>query len=74
MRGLYDRRGECFGYIAGSKVYDLEHQVSGSVIQDKILDLSGELVWHIDRDGLYDKHWQCIGYIGSPVEENNDYR
>ncbi|KAB2903783.1 MAG: hypothetical protein KJ064_10405 [Anaerolineae bacterium] len=74
MRGLYDRRGECFGYVVGSKVYDLEHRQSGTRTPKEILDLTGQRVWHIDRDGLYDEHWQCIGFIGSPVEDNHDYR
>lgn len=69
MRGVYDYRGECFGYIANGKLYDLEDNHYGDVSRTEVTSLNGKLIWHIDRDGLYDLHWQSIGYIGSRVQD-----
>lgn len=74
-RGVYDYRGECFGYIEDGKLYDLNDQLSGYVSADAVTTLNGERIWHVDRDGLYDKHWVSIGYIGSARREGwNDDR
>jgi len=71
MRGVYDYKGECFGYIEGDKLYDLVGKHSGFVTPTAINDLQGNLVWHRDEDGLYDRHWVSIGYIGSKDQQNN---
>lgn len=74
MRGLYDYRGECFGYIDGDKVYDLNGRHSGYYTPQAINDLQQQRVWSIDRSGLYNEHWECIGYISADREGQNDDR
>jgi hypothetical protein len=69
MQGVYDYRGECFGYIVGNILYDLQGEASGLVTPKAITALDGTLIWHRDRDGLYDLHWESVGYIGSPTKE-----
>lgn len=73
MRGVYDYKGECFGYITGDKLYDLSHKHSGYVLKDQITDLLHRKVWNRDRDGLYDEHWVSIGYIGKEISEDVIY-
>jgi hypothetical protein len=73
MKGVYDYRGECFGFIDEGKLYDLDGKLSGYVSNKAITSLDGKLVWHRDRDGLYDLHWLNIGYIGSPIAQEQDY-
>jgi hypothetical protein len=71
MRGVYDYRGECFGYILGNTLYDLKGQAVGLVTAKAITALDGTLIWYRDRDGLYNLHWENIGYIGSPMKEGS---
>lgn len=70
MNGLYDYRGECFGFLAKDKLYDLDGQHVGNVKANTITTLTGEFVWHVYKHGIYNKHWESIGYIGSSVEED----
>ena len=71
MNGVYDYRGECFAYIKGDKLYNLDDDVHvGFVTEKAILNLKGQVMWHRQKDGLYDKHWVSIGYIGSNRDPN----
>lgn len=70
MKGIYDYRGECFGYIINGKLYDLEGKHSGYVTDKMVTTLDHQFVWHVQRDGLYDEHWVSIGYMGSEDSEN----
>lgn len=69
MRGVYDYRGECFGYIVRNKLYDLDNNHVGYIEEKAVTSLDHRLIWHVDRDGLYDKHWHTIGYISGPKSE-----
>ena len=74
MQGIYDYRGECFGYIVDNKLYDLEDRHYGYLTPTAITSLEGNLIWHRDRDGVYDRHWVSIGYIGQSLRAgNNDH-
>lgn len=73
MRGIYDYRGECFGYIENGHLYNLEGKHSGYINNNAVTSLDGTLIWHVDRDGLYDKHWTSIGYLGSEERQDDEY-
>ncbi len=70
MRGIYDYRGECFGYVAGNKVYDPEGQHVGYLTEHSMTALDGTFIWHRHKDGLYNQHWESIGYLGSNFQED----
>lgn len=73
MNGVYDYKGECFAYIEGDRLYNLEDDVHVGYVTDKaLLNLQGEVMWHRQKDGLYDKHWVSIGYIGSARRRHHD--
>jgi hypothetical protein len=72
MRGIYDYRGECFGYTANGKIYDLDGRLAGYLTLQAVTTLKGQFMWHVSGDGLYDKHWVSIGYIGGARKDNDD--
>jgi len=74
MHGVFDYRGECFGYIVAGKLYDLEHRLAGQVTEKAIFALDGTLVWRRDRHGLYNLHWESVGYIGDEVQTDDANR
>lgn len=70
MRGVFDYRGECFGYVAKGLLYDMERKHVGYVDEKEVTALDHSFVWHRHKDGLYDRHWQSIGYLGGEVAED----
>ncbi|HLA42802.1 MAG TPA: hypothetical protein VJZ27_05175 [Aggregatilineales bacterium] len=72
MNGVYDYRGECFGYIENGKLYDLDGKLSGYIDDKAVTALDGSHVWHVYKHGLYNRHWESIGYIGSEIRRNDD--
>jgi hypothetical protein len=70
MRGVYDYRGECFGFVAKDQLYDLEGKHVGYLTEKAVTSLDHTFIWHRHKDGLYDKHWQSIGYLGAEVVED----
>ena len=70
-QGIYDTKGELFGYVDGNRVYTLNDQLTGEIRLDKkrrgVYSLSGEKIWNLSGDGLYTLDWEPVGYLGSPV-------
>jgi hypothetical protein len=66
-RGIYDREGELFASIQGTRVYDLNGDLVGEVRGRIVVDLRDERRWMIDGDALLDLHANVIGYLGTPV-------
>ncbi|NDJ77721.1 MAG: hypothetical protein GYB65_15825 [Chloroflexi bacterium] len=69
-RGIYDRDGEVFGYVAGNQVFTLEGVLTG-VIRDRVIyDLENERRWQIDGDALVNIRGEVEGYLGAPVSRD----
>ena len=52
-RGLVDKKGEAFGYLEGNQLYTIEHELTGYIQGDYIVDLSGSRIWRLFGDGVY---------------------
>ena len=70
-RGLYNRDGEVFGYLQGSRVYDLQGNQTGEMRDRTIYDLDGTRRWLIDGDALLDLRGNVIGYLGENVSRHD---
>ncbi|WP_119068058.1 4-fold beta flower protein [Aggregatilinea lenta] len=73
-RGISNRDGEVFGYLAGKQVYDLQGEKTGVLDGRVVYDLDGGRQWLLDGDALTDLKGNVIGYLGAPVadEEGRD--
>jgi len=66
-RGIYNREGELFGYLEGTRTYDLDGNLTGEVRGHTVYDLNDERHWVIDGDALLDPHGNVLGYLGERV-------
>ena len=72
-RGLYDRSGEVFGYLDGTRVFDLDSRQIGELRGRVIYDLEDERRWLVDGDALLDLRGNVIGYLGEPAPRDEDW-
>ncbi len=70
-RGIYNRDGEVFGYLQGSRTYDLEGNQTGTVHGQIVYDLDGKRRWLIHRDALLDWRGNVIGYLGEAISHQD---
>ncbi|MBN1201907.1 MAG: hypothetical protein JXJ20_08645 [Anaerolineae bacterium] len=66
-RGIYNRAGEPFGYLEGSRTYDLNGNQTGVVREQVIYDMDGNRRWQLDGDAVLDPRGNVIGYLGERV-------
>ena len=72
-RGLYDRSGEVFGYLDGTRVFDLDSRQIGELRGRVIYDLDDERRWLVDGDALLDLRGNVIGYLGEAAPRDEDW-
>jgi hypothetical protein len=72
-RGLYDRSGEVFAYLDGTRVYDLDSRQIGELRGQVIYDLDDERHWLVDGDALLDLRGNVIGYLGESTPHDEDW-
>ena len=74
-QGIYDTRGELFGYVDGDRVYDLNGDLLGEIRRAgkrrAVYALGGEKVWNLSGDGLFSLKWEEVGYLGSPYRDDD---
>lgn len=71
MRGLFDRKGEQFAYVAGNMLYTLEGEPTGRIEGQYVLDLAGNRVWRIVGDAVYKlKGDESIGFFSGERPES----
>ncbi len=68
-RGICNRDGEVFGYLAGKQIYDLKGEKTGVLDGRVVYDLNGGRQWLLDGDALLDLKGNVIGYLGAPVTD-----
>ena len=73
VRGLISPKGEIFAYIQGSDLFTLDHEQSGRVEGEFIVNLAGSPVWRLIGDGVYSLDRQeTIGFLSTPRPEWTD--
>ena len=58
-----------FGYVEGTRLYDLNGNQTGVVHGRTVYDLLGNRHWIINRDALLDVSGRVIGYLGESVSQ-----
>lgn len=70
MRGLFDRKGEQFGYLVADTIYTLEGVPTGHLQGDFVMDMAGNPMWRKIGDGIYSVDGDVtIGYL---TEDKSD--
>lgn len=74
QQGMYDPKGELFGYVDGKRVYDFDGTPVGEIRSEgkrrAIYALNGEKIWTLIGDGIYASNGHAIGYLGSPYHDD----
>lgn len=66
-RGIHHRDGELFGYLEGTRTYDLEGNQTGVIRGQSIFDMDGNRRWDLHGDAIMDVRGNVIGFLGDPV-------
>ena len=69
-RGMYDRKGELFGYLVGTEIFDLDDTQKGYVRDGVIYAMNDERQFVIRGDALFSARDENIGYIGEGFRED----
>ena len=65
-RGLHDPKGELFAYLDGNVLYTLEGNATGRLEGSFIVDMAGNKIWRVEKDGVYSiDTGYAIGYFSS---------
>lgn len=70
-RGIYNRDGELLGYLEGTRIYNTQDDLTGTLHDQTVFDLDGERRWLIDGDAVLDLHSRVIGYLGERVTHDS---
>ena len=68
-RGIYDKKGELFGYLVGTLIYDLDDTQKGFIRDGVIYAMNNEEQWILRGDGLFSPRGESVGYIGESFAE-----
>jgi len=63
-QGIYDRNGELFAFLEGTRVLDINGGLIGELKGNTITDPDGERHWMVEGDALLDLRGNVIGYLG----------
>jgi hypothetical protein len=70
-RGLVDRKGELFAYLAGVNLYTLDGEPTGRLEGNTIVDTAGNPIWRVIGDGVYTLDTaEAIGYFSSTAPDD----